>query len=255
MSYRVTDTDKWNDTWFNTLTPNGKLLFFFLVENCDNAGVYEINKRFLLFYTGFSIEMLNDSILELKKSYIKSNDGLTIWVKNFLKYQKKLPLNANNNNHRQIISLIQDNLNNENKYKGCSQMNLLLPVELQIEKKKKPIKREVLFENENTENDLTKRVYFKKPTYEEVSEYMKEKDFEFYVAESKRFVNYFESKDWLVGKTKMRYWKSAVSNWINSYLERNKMTDKKSKLDNIKEAHEELSEIDWNEVYNEKYYE
>ena len=71
MSYRVTDTDKWNDTWFNTLTPNGKLLFFFLVENCDNAGVYEINKRFLLFYTGFSIEMLNDSILELKKSYIK----------------------------------------------------------------------------------------------------------------------------------------------------------------------------------------
>jgi hypothetical protein len=33
------------------------------------------------------------------------------------------------------------------------------------------------------------------------------------------------------------------------------MTDKKSKLDNIKEAHEELSEIDWNEVYNEKYYE
>jgi len=44
MSYRVTDTDKWNDTWFNTLSPNAKLLFFFLVENCDNAGFYEVSK-------------------------------------------------------------------------------------------------------------------------------------------------------------------------------------------------------------------
>ena len=36
---------------------------------------------------------------------------------------------------------------------------------------------------------------------------------------------------------------------IEYFYERNKMHDKKSKLSVIQEAHEELSNVDWNEVY------
>jgi hypothetical protein len=31
MSYRITITEKWKDDWFNSLSPNSKLLFLFLV--------------------------------------------------------------------------------------------------------------------------------------------------------------------------------------------------------------------------------
>ena len=249
MSYRVTNTEKWNDTWFSTLTPNGKLLFFFLVENCDNAGFYEVNRKFLLFYTGLSEDDLRDAILELKKMYVKSNDGLRIWIKNFLKYQKKTPLNFSNNSHKQIIGIIQDNLLNEQKFKGCALLNSMLPVELQISKRKK---REVI---DNSNEDIQPSAIiplpkFVKPTIEAIKECMKSKDFAFYIVESSRFYNYFESNGWKVGKHTMKSWKGAVHTWISNFYERNKMIEKKSKIETLRESHEELSEVDWNKVYN-----
>jgi hypothetical protein len=249
MSYRVTNTDKWNDTWFNTLSPNAKLLFFFLVENCDNAGFYEVSRKFLLFYTGFNDDQLNNSILELKKMYIKSNDGLTIWIKHFLKHQKKTPLNFSNNNHKQIISIIIDNLNSENKFKGCNQLNAMLPADMQVGKRKK---REVSEKNDLSDIEPSTIIplpKFVKPTIEEIAEQMKSKDFAYYVAESSRFYNFFESQGWKVGKNRMKSWKGAVHTWISNFYERNKMYEKKSKIETLREAHEELIEVDWNEVY------
>ena len=93
MSYRITNIEKWKDLWFSNLSPHAKLLFFYFVENCDNAGFFEVNKKFMLFYTGITEEQLMEAGTELKKSYIKSQDGTKLWFKNFLKYQKKLPLN------------------------------------------------------------------------------------------------------------------------------------------------------------------
>ena len=248
MSSRLSSTDKWNDAWFNSLSPNAKLLFFYLVENCDNAGFYEINKKFLMFFTGLDNDNLVSAITELKKAYIKSNDGLRIWIINFLKYQKKTPLNFANNNHKQIISIIQYNLMDENKFKGCSKLNAILPMDYQVGKRKKKELPATM------ENDLNAEIVipvkrFQKPSVNEIAEYMKEKDFAYYVAESNRFFNYFESKGWIVGNSSMKSWKSAVSNWMINFYERNKMHDKKSKLSVIQEAHEELSNVDWNEVY------
>jgi len=271
MSSRLSSTEKWNDAWFNSLSPNAKLLFFYLVENCDNAGFYEINKKFLMFFTGLDNDNLVNAISELKKAYIKSNDGLRIWIINFLKYQKKTPLNFANNNHKQIISIIQYNLTDENKFKGCAKLNAILPIDLQIAKRKKKetpaynytlalateVPSEDFLNSTNGELpkvEITREVIIatprmKKPTIDEISEYMKEKDFEYYVAESSRFFNYFESKAWMVGNSPMKSWKSAVHTWLKHFYERNKMHEKKSKLSVIQEAHEELSGVDWNEVY------
>jgi hypothetical protein len=197
---------------------------------------------------------LVSAITELKKAYIKSNDGLRIWIINYLKYQKKTPLNYYNNNHKQIISIIQYNLLDENKFKGCSKLNAILPMDYQVGKRKK---KELPAPMENDLNAETvmpvKR--FKKPSVSEIAEYMKEKDFAYYVAESNRFFNYFESKGWIVGNSSMKSWKSAVSNWMINFYERNKMHEKKSKLSVIQEAHEELSSVDWNEVYKTESYE
>ena len=67
MSYRMSNTEKWSDLWFSNLSPNAKLLFFYFVENCDNAGFFEVNKKFMLFHTGFNEQQLMEAGTELKK--------------------------------------------------------------------------------------------------------------------------------------------------------------------------------------------
>jgi hypothetical protein len=247
----MSNTEKWKDLWFSNLSPNAKLLFFYFVENCDNAGFFEVNKKFMLFHTGFNEQELMDAGIELKKSYIKSKDGTKLWFKNFLKYQKKLPLNSLNNMHKQVIMLIQENLSDENKFKGSDVINSLLPADAQIGKRKK---REVVETDQQTQTELPiiKTTRFIKPTKDEVFEYMVEKEFPFAKMESDKFINFFESKGWKVGKNPMVSWRSAVSNWINYYYERNKInTPKKSKLEVIQESHASNEDIDWNKFYKE----
>lgn len=257
MSYRITNTEKWKDLWFSNLSAHAKLLFFYFVENCDNAGFFEVNKKFMLFHLGFTEEELMSAGTELKKSYIKSKDGTKLWFRNFLKYQRKLPLNSANNSHKPIIMTIQENLADDSKFKGNNVISSLLPTDLQLIKLQRK-KKEVVEEETTNDKPQNKSFRFVKPSQEDVFNYMVEKEFEFAKNEAVKFVNFFESKGWKVGKTPMKSWKSAVANWIINFYDRNKIqTPKKSKLEVLEEAHATMEEIDWNEFYknmeNEQY--
>lgn len=52
---RFTDTEKWRDPWYRQLPPNAKLLFHFLYDTCDPAGVIEIDWPLVEFSTGIAI--------------------------------------------------------------------------------------------------------------------------------------------------------------------------------------------------------
>ena len=81
---------------------------------------------------------------------------------------------------------------------------------------------------------------------------MVEKEFEFAKVESERFINFFDSKGWKVGKNPMAVWKSAVNNWMMNYYERNKIvTPKKSKLEILQQSHANNEDVDWNEIYKD----
>lgn len=127
---RFTEPAKWNDEWFSNLKPIEKLVFLYLVDKCDNAGFFEINKRVDAFLIGLSEEDFLANLRSLKKTYISSIDGRKIWLKNYLKYQKNLPLNPDNNAHKQIISFIlsnKDNFNYDFNYLGANQ-GLISPI-------------------------------------------------------------------------------------------------------------------------------
>jgi hypothetical protein len=223
----------------------------------------------MLFYTGLNEEQLMEAGTELKKSYVKSKDGNKLWFKNFLKYQKKLPLNSANNSHKQIISLILENLSDETKFKGSEILKSLLPNDLQIGKSPRK-KKEVSEKIETTETfepnpqdsktqaeqpqqeSSTKNSKFIKPSSRDVYEYMANNEFEFAQTESVRFVNFYESNGWRIGKNPMKRWKSAVANWMINYYERNKIsTPKLSKLQAIQQAHQSTESVDWNEIYKD----
>jgi hypothetical protein len=49
------------------------------------------------------------------------------------------------------------------------------------------------------------------PTFNDVLEYCMQNNYD---VEIDKFINFYESKGWMVGKNKMKDWKAAVRNWI-----------------------------------------
>lgn len=52
---------------------------------------------------------------------------------------------------------------------------------------------------------------FAPPTRDEVAAYAREKGYDGFPVD--RFIAYYESNGWMVGRTKMKSWKAAMSNW------------------------------------------
>ena len=66
------------------------------------------------------------------------------------------------------------------------------------------------FKENDTPNGVSKRKCFAPPTVEEVRAYCQERGNNI---DPQRFVDFYESKGWFVGKNKMKDWKAAVRNW------------------------------------------
>lgn len=62
---------------------------------------------------------------------------------------------------------------------------------------------------------------FTPPTLEEVKAYCEEYG---KMIECERFVDYYESKGWMIGKNKMKDWKAAVRNWARGHMWRGTKT-------------------------------
>lgn len=68
-----------------------------------------------------------------------------------------------------------------------------------------------------------KRTVFKIPTLDEVEAYIIEKD---YNVDAEQFIDFYESKGWMIGKNKMKSWKAAVRTWQRNSKD-NKSTNNK----------------------------
>ncbi|MBS08597.1 MAG: hypothetical protein CL576_13630 [Alteromonas sp.] len=55
MKKRFTDTEKWADPWYRQLSPTAKLLWQWILDNCDNAGVINPDWDLATFQIGESV--------------------------------------------------------------------------------------------------------------------------------------------------------------------------------------------------------
>ena len=86
------------------------------------------------------------------------------------------------------------------------------------------VKKSKVEESKVISNDITisasaqseKKKRFVKPTVEEVRAYCQERG---NTVDAETFVNFYESKGWMVGKNHMKDWKSAVRTWERSRKE------------------------------------
>ena len=78
MAERFTDSEKWKKPWFSALPHQGKLFWFYLLDNCDHAGFWPENYKLASFqleyevseclahqWFGGRIKKVNDKILVL----------------------------------------------------------------------------------------------------------------------------------------------------------------------------------------------
>ena len=65
----------------------------------------------------------------------------------------------------------------------------------------------------NNINIITKE-RFKKPTLEEVETYCKERN---NGINAQNFIDFYESKDWMIGKNKMKDWKACIRTWERNH--------------------------------------
>jgi hypothetical protein len=82
---RFTDCDKWRDPWFRRLSVQAKLVWLWLLDNCDNAGVIDVDIELAAFQIGEEIkrDALNN---ELKDKVEKLPNG-KVWIPNFIHFQ------------------------------------------------------------------------------------------------------------------------------------------------------------------------
>jgi hypothetical protein len=201
MAYRFTNTDKWNDAWFSVLKPNEKLLFLFITDNCDIAGIIEINKRRWASETGLSEQAVESALKGLTRCFILSNDGDCLYIRNFIKHQKNFPLNKENKAHSGIIKRLSMYLHkfgfqSIEEFIQAPSKGLLSPIGIGngIGSGKK-------------EETLEKKL--SKPTVEEVKIYFKENG---YTEESgAKAWNYYNVADWKDSKgNKVLSWKQKM---------------------------------------------
>ena len=85
------------------------------------------------------------------------------------------------------------------------------------EKLNRGIEEKLKDNNTSINNTINKKeIYkerFKKPTLEEVKEYCEERN---NGIDAETFINFYESKGWMVGKNKMKDWKASVRTWEKS---------------------------------------
>ena len=85
MAKRFTDTEKWKDGWFTDLKPEHKLIWYYLLDNCDNAGIWKLNMKMLniMCDTNISAEELL-TIFKYRLTQIKTD---TYLINKFCVYQ------------------------------------------------------------------------------------------------------------------------------------------------------------------------
>ena len=75
-----------------------------------------------------------------------------------------------------------------------------------------------------------KRQKFEKPTKQQVDDYCKELKVTF---DADKFIDYYESKGWYVGKSPMKDWKATVRNWLRQEKKLVNSSERDSTLDDI----------------------
>mgnify|MGYP000865790415 CR=1 FL=1 len=115
MAKRFTDSDKHKDPWFRKLRADLKMLFLFICDDCNHAGVWKENVQLFNVIYGQSVSV--DDLVLLEEKLTKIDDE-TYFLTSFIKFQYG-SLRTTNKAHVGVIRALN--------YAGISYLQYLEP--------------------------------------------------------------------------------------------------------------------------------
>lgn len=103
---RFTETTKWGDPWFRKLKPEIKLLWQWLLDNCDNAGVIDPDMDLASFQIGYQYPI--NTLSELGDRVAKLPSGKYL-VKKFVLFQYGDRLSSECKAHNPVFQSLKSN--------------------------------------------------------------------------------------------------------------------------------------------------
>lgn len=267
---RVVSTSFWEDEKVvDMFSPEDKYFYIYLMTNphTTQLGIYRLVPKTAAFELGYSKEAVKVLLDRFENKYqmIKYSDETNeVAIKNYLKhsilrggkpvmdcllkeeamvedisllkyiYNHLLNTNKLNNTVKEYIYHLKEVINNDNDNERCVDVSL-----------------HESYTNRQSVQKSNKK--FQPPTAEEILAYCTEKDLRY--VNPNAFIDFYESKGWMVGKNKMSSWKGAVSGWNRRAMERGErpyVKPRTQKTDRQTEEHE-LTEAEQMKLFDEYY--
>ena len=206
----MTDTDKWKKRFVRELSPQHKLLWFYILDDCNHAGIWEVDLEVASIRVGYELvyDMLPQPFLDKIEIF---DNGDKWFIPDFIDFQYG-ELNPNSNVHKSVIQLLE-----RYNLMGYLKGSQTLPEGVKDKDKDIVIVK-----------DKAKVKRFVKPTLDDIFDYCSERQNN---VDYQKFYDYYSSNGWKVGKNPMKDWKAAVRTW-----EKNEAPKKKNILSTWEEA-------------------
>ncbi len=135
MAKRFTESGKWKKKWIRQLDPKYKLFWFYLLDNCDHAGVFDADIESASFHIG--LEYTEKEVLEVFNRKIVPFKTDKWFIPKFVEYQYG-ELNENNRAHLSVINILNKyNLLDPNKTLARPLKGIKEQVKVQVKVKDK----------------------------------------------------------------------------------------------------------------------
>jgi hypothetical protein len=130
MAKRFTDTEKWKKPFIRGLQGPYKLLWLYICDDCDHAGIWQVDIDVAQIRIGEKID-INEAIKIFDEKIIIFDKGNKWFIPSFIEFQYPSGLNPDNRAHNSIIILLEKYklLDKQNKpltrpLQGCKDMDM-----------------------------------------------------------------------------------------------------------------------------------
>lgn len=190
---RFTETNKWQDPWFRKLKPEMKLLWSWLLDSCDNAGVIDADIELASFQIGYAYPI--NTLSEFGHRVIELPCG-KFFIPKFIDFQYG-SLSRDCKAHNPIFLSLE-----KHGLKGYPKgIHTLQDKDKEKEQEK---------ETEKEEKELTPKPKAR-GTLEEFKAYAVTQDLP--ESDGEFLFNKLEGNGWMNGKSPVKDWKAVVRTW------------------------------------------
>lgn len=217
MAKRFTDTDKWRNPWFRKLPATYKALWLYIVDSCDNAGVWMVDMELAEFSVGEELDI--SKALELYGDRIEvMADGKRWHVVDFVAFHYGT-LSSSSKLHMHVIALQQKHgIGEENQRVSNGYPKGIDTLQRKNKYKDKDIDTSISGESVRG-GAVVRDVDRLTPDLIRVkAEFVMNGSTE---GEAERFYNHYEAQDWKSGNgQRILKWQAKAKVWISEQRKR-----------------------------------